>query len=193
MWVGEAGKDILWYPGEPNFFFSFFLNCFLGALHTPLKDKGWFLDPLFWSTALDKRGHSIWWQYHSGTFPESQKQRPYQGSYIAIQTTIYNQFHISQYLFQISKPQIKVTYEALLFRACSIMPSRLSAVSMWFSPSLLYLSNTEFIYSFSCKYSHCICNWFYCCSAASLCRANLVPINARHLVSGSIKRVWEMC
>lgn len=192
-WCGLERQRKIFSGTQDSQTYLFFWGTVCWELYTLLKDKGWFLESLLWSRTSHKRGYSMWWQYHSGTFQKDRNRGTTKAPMFPFRPLYTISFIFLNICSTFQSPKWKLYMKLCFFRACSIMPSGLSAVSMCITPSLLYLSNTEFIYSFPGKYGHCICNWFYCCSAAFLCRANLVPINARHLVSRSIKRVWETC
>lgn len=83
-WCGLERQKKIFSGTQDSQTYLFFGGTVFWELCTLWNDKGWFLDPLFWSRASHKRGHSRWWQYHSGTFPKGQKQRHYKGSYVAI-------------------------------------------------------------------------------------------------------------
>lgn len=145
---------------------TYFLGeLFSGSSLTLLKDKGWFLDPLFWSRALHKEAMQCDGNITAAHSQKARNRGPTKTPMLPFRPPYTISFTFLNICSKFQSPKSK-SYMKLLFRACSIMPSGPSAVSMWVSPSLLYLSNTGFIHSFPGKYGHCICNWFYCCSVS---------------------------
>lgn len=142
MWVGKERRDILWHPGWPNFFFFFCLELFTSSLYS-LKEQRMVSWPLILSRSFGQKG-----PVH-GNIIVAHTEKDRNRAHTRASKFPFRPLHAISFTFlnicsSFLSSAIKKSYmKLLLSRPCSTMLSRLSAVSIWVSPSLLYLTNNR--------------------------------------------------